>query len=363
MNPTGRPSAGRSGQIDRHICLVTSPCSWLTPLTAPLVRSASAVMLNIGPPPLSWWPSAQELLAIVAQVSPRAGEVRFDQRERERVVAGGDRRVRREHRRPPHLLQRVVEAPAALAQVADALQHDERGVAFVEVVDRRLMTDRLEHADAADAEDDLLLDARLAVAAVEPRRQLAIPRRVFFEVRVEQIQLHAADAHAPHRHEHGAIAERHRGDRRLAVGSHGRLDRRFMPVQLLVDLLLPPVGRQPLMEVALRIHEADADQRHAEVAGLLAVIAGEHAEAAGIDRQRLVQRELGREVGDGLAVQVRDTHSRTRSSAPRVRHQGGPRCGRSSPATRDCRWPPSAPQAGSACSMRTGLCAVCRHSG
>jgi hypothetical protein len=42
-----------AGQIDCHICFVTSPCSWLTPLTAPLVRSASAVMLNIGRLPLS----------------------------------------------------------------------------------------------------------------------------------------------------------------------------------------------------------------------------------------------------------------------------------------------------------------------
>ena len=56
------------------------------------------------------------------------------------------------------------------------------------------------------------------------------------------------------------------------------------------------------MEVALRIHESDADERHAEVAGFLAVIAGQHAEAARVDRQRLVQRELGREVRDRLAA-------------------------------------------------------------
>ena len=58
------------------------------------------------------------------------------------------------------------------------------------------------------------------------------------------------------------------------------------------------------MEIALRIHEADADERHAEVAGFLAVIAGQHAEAAGVDRQRLMQRELGGEVGDLLADEI-----------------------------------------------------------
>ena len=51
------------------------------------------------------------------------------------------------------------------------------------------------------------------------------------------------------------------------------------------------------MEVALRIHEADADERHAEVAGFLTVVAGEHAEAARIDRQRLMEGELRREIG------------------------------------------------------------------
>jgi hypothetical protein len=47
------------------------------------------------------------------------------------------------------------------------------------------------------------------------------------------------------------------------------------------------------MEIALRVHEADADERHAEVAGFLAVVAREHAETAGVNRQRLMQRELG----------------------------------------------------------------------
>ena len=73
------------------------------------------------------------------------------------------------------------------------------------------------------------------------------------------------------------------------------------------------------MEVALRIHEADADERHAEVAGFLAVIAGEHAEAAGVDRQRLVQRELGGEIGDRWPLRVRDTVLPPGVCAPRAR--------------------------------------------
>ena len=120
--------------------------------------------------------------------------------------------------------------------------------------------ERLERAHAADAEDDFLLDARLAIAAVEARRQLAVPRRVLLEVGVEQIQLHAAEAHAPDRDEHRSVAERHGRDARLAVGRQRRLDRRVGPVQPLVALFLPAFGGEVLVEVALRIHEPDADR-------------------------------------------------------------------------------------------------------
>ncbi len=243
----------------------------------------------------------EERFAIRAERAPGAREVGFDEAEGKRVVACRHRRVRRENRRAPDRLERRLERRAALDEIADALQHDKRRVAFVEVPGRWLNAHRLERAHAADAEDDLLLDARLAIAAVEARRQLAIPGRVLFEIGVEEKQPDAAEQHLPHRHEHRAIAERHGDDARTAVGADGRLDRRVGPVQAHVDFLLPAFRRHRLVEVALRIHEADADERNPEVARFLAVIAGEHTEAAGVDRQRLVERELGREVGNRAA--------------------------------------------------------------
>ena len=48
----------------------------------------------------------------------------------------------------------------------------------------------------------------------------------------------------------------------------------------------------------MAVEEADAHERHAEVAGRLEVVAGQHAEAAGVLRQRLGDAELGGEVGD-----------------------------------------------------------------
>ena len=130
----------------------------------------------------------------------------------------------------------------------------------------------------------------------------------------------------------------------------------------LVPLLLPALGRDVLVEVALRIHEADADQRHAEVAGFLAVIAREHAETARVNRQRLVQRELGREVGNRLSLEIR-----TCSLPPRVR---AARASSSPARARSYQLQPrwilayrSSVARGIIQSMRTGLCAVARHSG
>ena len=52
---------------------------------------------------------------------------------------------------------------------------------------------------------------------------------------------------------------------------------------------LPAVFADVLGEVALRVHEANCDERQAEVGGFLKVITGEDAQAAGIDRQGFVQ--------------------------------------------------------------------------
>ena len=223
--------------------------------------------------------------------------------------------------------------------------------------------ERAQDADAADAEDDFLLDAHLAIAAVEAGRELAIPGRVLLEVGVEQIQLRAPEPHAPHRDEHRSIAERHRDDAGLAVGCGCRLDRRVGPVQLFVRLFLPPFGRDVLVEVALRIHEADADERHAEVAGLLAVVAGQHAEAAGVDRQRLVQRELGGEVRDRLRRRRPGTFAPT-TCPPRFARRRDRRAPcRTARGSRDRPPPCSSVACGTMRSIRTGLCAVARHSG
>ena len=57
-----------------------------------------------------------------------------------------------------------------------------------------------------------------------------------------------------------------------------------------------------LREVAAAVEQPDADERHAELGRRLQVVAGQDAEAAAVDRQRLLDPELHREVGDADAL-------------------------------------------------------------
>src|SRR5262245_47292570 len=149
----------------------------------------------------------------------------------------------------------------------------------------RLGTNRFKSANTSDSKQDLLLNPRFAVAAVEARRQVAVPRRVLLEIGIEQVEADPPETYAPHGHQHGAAAQRNRCHTWTAFRCQRGLDGNVGPAQLLVNLPLPSVGRNLLMEVALRIHESNADERHAEVACFLTVIPREHAKPASINGQ------------------------------------------------------------------------------
>ena len=65
-----------------------------------------------------------------------------------------------------------------------------------------------------------------------------------------------------------------------------------------VGVLLVAVGVDRLSEVAVAIEQADADERDGHVRRGLEMVAGEHAEAARVDTERLVEAVLGAEVGN-----------------------------------------------------------------
>ncbi len=64
--------------------------------------------------------------------------------------------------------------------------------------------------------------------------------------------------------------------------------------------MLVAVDVEMLAEIALGVEQADGDQRDSQAAGALDVVAGQDAEAAGINRHRFVDAELGRKIDNGL---------------------------------------------------------------
>ncbi len=59
-----------------------------------------------------------------------------------------------------------------------------------------------------------------------------------------------------------------------------------------------------LREVSLAIEDADRDEGETEVAGRLAVITGQDAQPAGVERDALVNTEFGAEVGDEVPLRI-----------------------------------------------------------
>ena len=192
-----------------------------------------------------------------------------------------------------------------LGELADALQAEEAGVALVGVEDLGggVAGDPAVGADGpdpADAEQHLLQQPVLAAAAVEPVGDVAVGGVVLLDVGVEQQQRDPADLRHPDLGVQHAPPGRRDGTwTGVAVRLLQQGQRQAVGVERRVVLLLPAVAGQGLAEVAVPVEQADADDRHAEVAGRLEVVAGEDAEAAGVLRQGGGDAELGREVGDG----------------------------------------------------------------
>ena len=157
--------------------------------------------------------------------------------------------------------------PSAM-QRPQALERQERRVALVHVEDRRREADRGQRAHAADAQQDLLPDARLAVAAVERAGDRRGPRAELPSTSVSSRSsgtrptCDAPDLQpAP-----VSPAERRPRTRRRPPGLRARARRPCRPSRWPGSARLPAVGRERLAEVALLVQQAHADQRHAEIA-------------------------------------------------------------------------------------------------
>ena len=216
-------------------------------------------------------------------------------------MAGRHDRMRGEHRARGDCFERAFERQAACGQHADAFEHEERRMAFIHVPHRWREIQRSECAYAADAEHDLLLDAGLPIAAVQPIRDRAIGVGVFPNVRVEQIEHHVANARLPHAQRYFTSGQRNADAELLSAVRVHELDGQLGEVGIGIRDVLAALGIDRLLKITLPIQQADADERNAHVARGLAAVAREDAESARVDRQAFVEAELRAEIRNQVA--------------------------------------------------------------
>src|SRR5712691_2132889 len=217
-----------------------------------------------------------------------------DQARLEIVAACRDRRVRGEHdsrtRDQPRLFERHL---SRRPQLSDALDCAEEAVSLVEVEHPRHHAELSQRPHSTDPEHDLLAQAAVRLGHIEPVGDGAQVGWVGLQVGVEQEQRYAPDLRAPDADLHLAIP-----DRRVDLDALHPSHRQLFAAVLEINLDLAAFRIDLLAAETLLVEQADSDQWQAKVAGGLQVIAREHAEAAGVDRQALGQAELEREVRD-----------------------------------------------------------------
>ena len=201
---------------------------------------------------------------------------------------------------------------------ARQLKREECGVTFVQMKDVRLDVQATKQAHAADSKQHLLHDARLAVAAVEMPCHKAVCLFILFDVCVEQVERDAPDINAPRlRFDIAATHQDFDVDGR-ALFIFDLLNRKHVWMSFTVVFFLPAVASQALTKISVAIEQPDSDERHTQIARGFQVIAREHPQPAGIERQRVVYAVLCAEVCDGIFA--RDLLFGVRFPGALVRH-------------------------------------------
>src|SRR5687768_11017187 len=208
----------------------------------------------------------------------------------------------RENARRAHLAHRFVEIHTSRDELANALDEHECRMPLVRVPGGRLDANSAQHPHPADAEDPFLTQSEIRPARVQLARELAILGIILREVRVEEVDRDASDHHPPRPDVNVPAVRLHDGEPRLLTGPENLLERRTRRIELLVRRLLPPIEAEVLVEVSFRVEQADPYERDTEVRRCLAMVAGKHAEATGVDRDRVVKPELRAEVRDGTVA-------------------------------------------------------------
>jgi len=179
-------------------------------------------------------------------------------------VSCRDGRVGGENRHGRRDLPHVVEGlTVTLHQGADKLQDGKGAVALIHVDDTGSDTQLAQRPHAPDAKDQLLADSGPTVSAVQAAGQRPVLFRVAFDVRIEQEQKIASDAHLPDAHPYLVRLGPDSDAYGLAVLVLSPFQRQDRLTGRKVVLLLPAAGVERLIEVSIRVGQAYAHHRDA----------------------------------------------------------------------------------------------------
>src|SRR6266581_384262 len=171
---------------------------------------------------------------------------------------------------------------------------------FVEMKNARFNSELSQQSHTTDAQHFFLHHARLAIAAVEMSCYQAVGFSILRNIRVQQIELYPSDAHTPGAGPDGPAAHRHFDQNRLLLCILDQFKRQFVSIVFPVRFFLPATEIQTLSKVTEAIEQADRHERQIEIARRFQMIAGEHSQSTGIERQRVVHTILGTEISDRI---------------------------------------------------------------
>ena len=227
----------------------------------------------------------------------------------EGIVTRRHGRMRSKQGGGSHQLKRDVEVEVVLVDVdTQTLQTAESGMALVAVEDGRLHAHGFEQADATHAEEHLLLDAHLAVAAIKSARDATVLGRVLLDVGIQEIESYPTHVDTPCLGIDRATGESDAHLHPFALVVEHRLQGQLR--ELLRDVfgtLLAGDG-DLLCEVAVTIQQTDAHHVGVRVGGLLHIVACQDAQTAGIDLQALHQAVFHAKIGNEVLLLRRLRH-------------------------------------------------------
>src|SRR5436190_5755251 len=181
----------------------------------------------------------------------------------------------------------------------NALERQERRMPFVHVKHVRLNSEGSERFHSANPEHDLLTHAHLKIAAIKLGSNQSILGFVFRNIRVEEVDVYPSDAQFPNPGKNFAVQNPHR-DNKLRLAPANFSNRQVIEVLIEVNRLLNAIFVDLLPEIAVSIKETDRNEIQIKIAGRLAVVAGEDAQATGVIWDRFVKTKFGGKIGNRI---------------------------------------------------------------